>query len=128
MNGMRLLTLSIAAFLSSSASAVTPARVTVDDLLGEWSAEGPGLEEVYSCDAPVRIGIKPDAGLAMVITAPDWSSTLQKQDGKDGKAELYDPVTGKTRITVEAYMEGTFLFAFTGGRFDGKALVMAPCY
>lgn len=128
MNWMRYFTLSIATILSSSASAAPPARVTIDDLLGEWSAEGSGLEEVYSCDAPVRINIKPDAGLAMVITAPDWSSTLQERDGKDGKTELYDPVTGKTRITVEAYIEGTLLFAFSGGRFDGKALVMAPCY
>lgn len=128
MNGIRLFTLSIATFLSCPALAATPARVTVDDLLGEWSAEGSGLEEVYSCDAPVRIRVKTDAGLALVVAAPDWTSTLQKRDGKDAKAELYDPADGKTRIVVEWYIEETLLFTFSGGRFDGKSLVMAPCY
>ena len=128
MNGIRLLTLTVATFLICPAKAAAPARVTVDDLLGEWSAEGSGLEEVYSCDAPVHIGVKTDAGLAVVIAAPDWTSTLQKRDGKDGKAELYDSATGETRITVERYIEETFLFSFSGGRFDGKSLVMAPCY
>lgn len=128
MNGIRLFALSIAAFLSCPALAETPARVSVDDLLGDWSAEGAGLEEVYSCDAPVRIGVKTDAGLALVVTAPDWTNTLQKRDGKDGKTELYDPADGKTRIVVEWYLEETLLFTFSGGRFDGKALVMAPCY
>lgn len=125
---VRAFFLASAAFLCSPALAAAVSPLTVDDLLGEWSAEGAGLDEVYSCDAPVRINVKTDADLAVAIAAPDWASTLKKREGPNGQAELYDPETGATRITVKKYIEDTLLFTFVGGRFDGKSLVLAPCY
>lgn len=117
-----------AAVLSSPALAEGTARLTLDDIVGDWSAEDLSLSEVYSCDTPVRISFTTEPSLALVITAPDWTSTLQKRDGKNGQIELYDSKTGTTRITAERYMEEVLLFSFNGGRFNGKALAMAPCY
>lgn len=125
---LRPVLFAVATFLCSPAFAEDTARLTIDDLVGDWSAEDGGLKEIYSCDAPVSIHVTVDPGLALVVTAPDWTSVLKNREGQNGQIELYDPKTGATRITVERYMEDVLLFSFHSGRFEGKALAMAPCY
>ncbi len=121
----------VAAFLGSPVLAADTTSLRIDDLLGDWSADDINLDEVYSCDAPVRVHVTPGSGLTVVVAAPDWTSTLKYREGKNGAVELYDPGTGATRIEAVKYKEGDLeilQFAFTGGRLDGDALALAPCY